>query len=141
MSNVPKNLTPEEIAEIGYDRTEVQTVPVILVTGVIIGFIVAVCIGCAIYYNSFREAALERVQLEPVSQDYLELQTREAKQLNSYATVDKASGTVRLPIEKAMALIVSESAPGAKWRFPVNSYPVKKPEDAAAAAPAAAPAK
>lgn len=140
MSNVPKNLTPEEIAELGYDRTEVQTVPVVVVTVAIIGFIVAVCVGCAIYYNSFRDAALERVQLEPVSKDYLDLQAREAQQLNSYATVDKATGTVRLPIEKAMALIVTEAAPGGKWRFPVNSYPVKKPEDAAAAAPAAAPA-
>lgn len=140
MSNTPKNLTPDEISELGFDRTEVQTVPVVVVTLAIVGFIVAVCIGCAIYYNSFRDAEVERLQLEPVSKDYVELQAREAKQLNTYATTDKATGTVRLPIDKAMSLIVAESAPGGKWRFPVNSYPVKKPEDAAAAAPAPVPA-
>ncbi len=143
MSNTPKNLTPEEISDLGFDRTEVQTIPVVVVTVVIVGFIVAVCVGCAIYYNSFRDAEVERVQLEPVSKDYVDLQAREAKQLNTYGTIDKTAGTVRLPIEKAMSLIVSESAPGGKWRFPVNSYPVKKPEDAAGAAapPVVAPAK
>jgi len=140
MSNhAPKNLTPEELAEIGFDRTEVQTLPVVVVTVVIVGFIVAVCVGCAIYYNSFRDAQVERLQLEPVSQDYVELQSREQKHLNTYGTIDKASGTIRIPIEKAMDLVVAESAPGAKWRFPTNDYAVKKPEDVAAvvAAPAA----
>jgi len=140
MSNQPpKNLTPEELAEMGFDRTEVQTVPVVVVTVVIVGFIVAVCIGCAIYYNSFRDAQVERLQLEPVSQDYVELQAREQKHLNTYGTIDKASGTIRIPIEKAMELVVAESAPGAKWKFPTNVYAVKKPEDVAAAAAAAAP--
>ena len=138
MSNAPKNLTPEEVAELGFDRTEVQTVPVLVVTVAIVGFIVAVCVGCAIYYNSFRDAAVERIQLEPVSKDYLDLQAREAQQLGTYGTINKAAGTVRLPIEKAMELVVAESAPGGKWKFPANPYPVKKPEDAAAAAPAAA---
>ena len=140
MSNhVPKNLTPEELAEMGFDRTEVQTVPVLLVTVVIVGFIVATCVGCAIYYNSFRDAQVERLQLEPVSQDYLELQSREQKDLNSYGTIDKATGTIRIPIDKAIDLVVAESAPGAKWKFPTTVYPVKKPEEVAAAA-AAAPA-
>lgn len=138
MSNAPKNLTPEEVAELGFDRTEVQTVPVLVVTVAIVGFIVAVCVGCAIYYNSFRDAAVERIQLEPVSKDYLDLQAREAQQLGTYVTINKAAGTVRLPIEKAMELVVAESAPGGKWKFPANPYPVKKPEDAATAAPAAA---
>lgn len=138
MSNAPKNLTPEEIAELGFDRTEVQTVPVLVVTVAIVGFIVAVCVGCAIYYNSFRDAAVERIQLEPVSKDYLDLQAREAQQLGTYGSINKAAGTVRLPIEKAMELVVAESAPGGKWKFPANPYPVKKPEDNAAAAPAAA---
>ncbi len=141
MSNhAPKNLTPEELAEMGFDRTEVQTIPVVVVTVLIVGFIVAVCIGCAIYYNSFRDAQVERLQLEPVSKDYVELQSREQKHLNTYGTIDKASGTIRIPIDKAMELVVAESAPGAKWKFPTNVYAVKKPEDvAAAAAPAPAP--
>ena len=142
MSNLaPKNLTPEELAEMGFDRSEVQTVPVVVVTVVIVGFIVAVCIGCAIYYNSFRDAQVERLQLEPVSQDYLDLQAREQKHLNSYGTIDKAAGIVRVPIEKAMDLVIAESAPGAKWKFPTNVYAVKKPEDVAAAAVAVTPAK
>lgn len=142
MSNsAPKNLTPEELAEMGFDRSEVQTVPVVVVTVVIVGFIVAVCIGCAIYYNSFRDAQVERLQLEPVSQDYLDLQAREQKHLNSYGTIDKAAGVVRVPIDKAMDLVVAESAPGAKWKFPTNVYAVKKPEDVAAAAVPVTPAK
>ena len=142
MSNLaPKNLTPEELAEMGFDRSEVQTVPVVVVTVVIVGFIVAVCIGCAIYYNSFRDAQVERLQLEPVSQDYLDLQAREQKHLNSYGTIDKAAGIVRVPIEKAMDLVIAESAPGSKWKFPTNVYAVKKPEDVAAAAVPVTPAK
>lgn len=142
MSNAPKNLTPEQIAELGFDRTEVQTVPVLVVTVAIVGFIVAVCVGCAIYYNSFRDAAVERIQLEPVSRDYLDLQAREAQQLGTYGKINKAAGTVRLPIEKAMELVVAESAPGGKWKFPTNPYPVKKPADTAAPAAASpGPAK
>lgn len=143
MSNAPKHLTPEEMAELGFDRAEVQTVPVIVVAAAIIGFIIASCVGCAIYYNSFRDAQVERRQLEPVSQDYIDLQARENKQLHSYGTIDKAAGVVRVPIDKAMELVIAESAEGGKWKFPVNSYPVKKPEDAAAAAatPTPAPAK
>ena len=80
--------TPEEVAELGFDRTEVQTVPVLVVTVAIVGFIVAVCVGCAIYYNSFRDAAVERIQLEPVSMDYLDLQAREAQQLGTYGTIN-----------------------------------------------------
>ncbi|MCX6605040.1 MAG: hypothetical protein NTV52_15765 [Acidobacteria bacterium] len=140
MSNhAPKHLTPEELAEMGFDRTEVQTVPVVVVATIIVGFIVASCVGCAIYYNSFRDTQVERLQLEPVSNDYIELQAREQKHLNSYGTIDKASGTIRVPIDKAMELVVAESAPGAKWKFPTNVYAVKKPEDVAAAAAAPPP--
>lgn len=143
MSKAHQQLSAAEIEALGYDRTEVETIPVVVVALAIIGFIIASMVGCAIYYYNYRDAQVEALQNTPVSAELLKLRAREDQHLNTYGTIDKPAGVVRLPIDKAMELIVTEAAPGGAWKFPTNTYAVKKPEDAAAlaAAEAAVPLK
>jgi len=93
--------------------------------------IVAVVIGGAVWllfqYFSAREAqpsfteyplAVEQPRLPPEPrlqtnprQDLLDLRAREDQVLNSYSWVDKNTGVVRIPIDRAMQLIVERGLP------------------------------
>ena len=54
-----------------------------------------------------------RLQLDEPA-DLRALREREAQHLNSYGWVDRASGTVHIPIERAMQLVLEEQGRGAK---------------------------
>jgi len=142
------NPTPKKqavTADLGYDRSEPLTAPILAnIVGILV--ILVVVIGAVtFYYNTYTERLVEERQLTPVSQDLLDLRAKEDQQLNSYGIADKAAGTVRLPLSRAMELVVAEAKAGTP-KYAVAPYAVKKAEDAAAApatpaAPAAAPAK
>jgi hypothetical protein len=128
-------------AALGYDRSEPLTLPILGNIVGVVAILVAVIVGVNFYYETYRERIIEEVQLTPVSQDLLDLRAKEEQMLNSYGIVDKAAGTVRLPVSRAMELIAAEAKEG-KLKYPTAPYAVKKAEDAAApAAAAAAPAQ
>lgn len=125
-------------AALGYDRSEPLIGPIILnIVGIIV-ILVVVIAGVTFYFDSYRGRIIEETQLTPVSQDLLDLRAKEDQMLNSYGIADKAAGTVRLPVSRAMQLVMQEAKDG-KSKFPTAAYAVRKPEDAAAAA--AAPAE
>jgi hypothetical protein len=126
-------------AEMGYDRSDPQILGVLGTTLAIVGTLVATMVGVNIYYQKYMDNLVQETVLEPVAQDLIDLREREAKQLHSYGMANKDTGTVRIPIERAMQLVASEAAEG-KTKYPTAAYAVKKPEDAAAAAGAATPA-
>ena len=51
-----------------------------------------------------------RLQVAP-AQDMAQLRAREDAQLNHYSWIDKETGTVRIPIERAMELIARRGLP------------------------------
>lgn len=131
-------------ADLGYDRSEPLTGPILLnIVGILV-ILAVVIVAVQFYYNTYVDRLVEAQQLTPVSQDLLDLRAKEDQQLNSYGIADKAAGTVRLPVSRAMELVLTEAKEG-KPKYPVAPYAVKKVEDAAAAAapaaPGAAPAK
>lgn len=137
------NPTPKKApvtADLGYDRSEPQIGPILVnIVGIIL--ILAVVIGAVhFYYETYHERIVEATQLTPVSQDLLDLRAKEDQALNSYGVADKAAGTVRIPLARAMELVLAEAKEG-KPKYPVAPYAVKKVEDAAAPAAPAAPAK
>jgi hypothetical protein len=71
---------------------------------------------------------------------YQELQAENAKKLQHYAWVDKAKGTVQIPIERAMELTIVEL--NSKKPAPAGpiATPAQSPPPAPAAPPAATPA-
>jgi hypothetical protein len=54
-----------------------------------------------------------RLQNTPLA-DYREFRAREDRVLSSYGWVDKEKGTVRIPIERAMELLVERGEPAAQ---------------------------
>jgi hypothetical protein len=133
------NLVPppkEDSLALGYDRSEPLTIPILL-NIVAIGIILAIVIGgVTFYFHAYRDRIIEETQLTPVSQDLLDLRAKENQALNSYGIADKAAGTVRVPVSRAMELVMAEAAAGTP-KYPTTPYAVKKIEDAVA--PAAAP--
>lgn len=143
MSNPVPN-KPVVNAELGYDRSEPHTVPILINIFSIIVILAVVIVGVTFYFDTFRERIIEETQLTPVSQDLLDLHAKEDQALHSYGIADKANGTVRLPVARAMELVIAEAKEG-KSKFPTAAYAVKKVEDtpapAAPANPETAPAK
>jgi len=124
-------------AELGYDRSEPLTIPILLnIVGIIV-ILVVVIAGVTFYFNTYRDRIIEETQLTPVSQDLLDLRAKEDQQLNSYGIADKAAGTVRVPVSRAMELVIAEAAAGSP-KYSVAPYVVKKVEDAVAAPAASA---
>jgi hypothetical protein len=113
--------------------------------GAIVGFgigsivlLVITILALQSYFNKiWQEAVYEKV-LAPPSEQLLELHRREDWLLTHYSWADKAKGTVRIPVNRAMELFAQEAAAG-KLFYPAKSYPPKK--DDAAGPAAAAPAK
>jgi hypothetical protein len=65
-----------------------------------------------------------------------ELEAENAKKLQNYAWVDKAKGTLQIPIERAMELAIVEL----NSKKPTAAGPIATPAPSPAAAPAASPA-
>jgi hypothetical protein len=126
-------------AELGYDRSEPLTVPVIINIVAIVVILVVVIAGVTFYFNTYRDRIIVETQLTPVSQDLLDLRSKEDQALNSYGIADKAAGTVRIPVSRAMDLVLTEAKEG-KFSYPTAPYAVKKVEDVAAPATPADPA-
>ncbi len=57
-----------------------------------------------------REAQVYDSVLNSSAKDYKEIMARDTQILNSYGYVDKAKGIVHIPVERAMELLVEESA-------------------------------
>ena len=116
-------------SEPGYEVTDISSggvglVAVMLVLGLILCSIVA-----ALYYQALsihtqrREGAIlppiptterkfpaPRLQTHP-AEDLASLQAREEKQLTGYGWVDREKGVVRIPIDRAMGLLVERGLP------------------------------
>lgn len=92
----------------GFDSGEPK-VRYIAVAGVALFVVLAaIILGVQWYYDTVHEQQVFVKQLEPVSQDLKALHAREEAGLTQYRYVDRAKGTVRLPIQRAMELIVKE---------------------------------
>jgi hypothetical protein len=65
-----------------------------------------------------------------------ELEAENAKKLQNYAWVDKAKGTLQIPIERAMELAIVEL----NSKKPTAAGPIETPAPSPAASPAASPA-
>ena len=107
MSNPDKNTKPVS-AELGYDRSEPLTIPILLnIVGIVV-ILAVVIAGVTYYFNAYRDRIIVETQLTPVSQDLLDLRAKEDQLLNSYGIADKAAGTVRVPVSRAMELVLAE---------------------------------
>ena len=115
----------------------VGTIITLVVTGLAVQF----------YYDRYKEDQVQNKVLTVDNDALKNLRATEQQELTSYGYTDKENGAVRIPVERAMELLIQESAAG-KVKYPTTPYAVKTPEQLAAggapvqggAAPAPAPA-
>ena len=123
----------------GFDHTEPQSMAIL---GFGIGsalLLILTIFALEQYFNKiWQEAVYEKV-LAPPSEQLKDLHYREDWYLTHYSFTDKKSGVVRIPLDQAMDKFVKEAAEGKLFYPAKNTLP--KPEEPAAAAAAAAPAK
>ena len=111
----------------GFDEAEPQALWLLaLGLGTIIT-LVSVMLAVEWYYDRVNEEVTYEKQLAPVSEDLRALRSDEDLRLHTYGYMNKERTEVRIPIERAMELVIADRAAGI---FP-------KP----VAAPPAAPAK
>jgi hypothetical protein len=75
--------------------------------GTIILFVVIVALQALFYTEEKRE--FERKVLNQVPEELASLRAKQVENLNAYRWVEKASGVVAIPIDRAMQIIVSEA--------------------------------
>ena len=101
---------PEPIqSNAGYEEKDAN-VRAILVTAIVSVVVIAlIVVALYRYFISTREEVYQQQVLQTVSRDLLELTRLEDSVLSSYELLDSINGTYRVPIERAMELLVEES--------------------------------
>lgn len=111
-SNPIKALTPEEAIEIGYERSEPNALKIGALTVLIVLTIVVTCYAVYYWYIGQLEYTRHMEVEVPVWQELKDVRAAETERLTQYKYLDKSKGTVTLPIEKSMELLVKEAAEG-----------------------------
>src|SRR6202167_5345148 len=129
-----KEVIPADPHE-GFDRAEPSAGAI---TAFMIGSLILLVLTILAIQQYFdhiwNEAVYEKV-LAPPSEQLREVRGRDDWNLTHYLYMDKASGQVRIPLERAMELNLQDAAAG-KTFYPAKAT-VPKKEEPAAATPAA----
>jgi hypothetical protein len=132
----------------GFDRDEPSAGAIALFAVGSLFLLVLTILAIQQYFDHiWNEAVYEKV-LAPPSEQLKEVRGRDDWNLTHYMYMDKAAGQVRIPVDRAMELILQDAAAG-KTFYPAKATVPKKEEPAVAppapgatpgAAPGAAPA-
>lgn len=125
--------------DVGYDPAEPSGRPLFLLTAIAAVAVVIAVASVTAYFNYVHDGAVQERELAPAAENLVSLHQREDKQLYSYQVLDRAKGTVQLPIDRAMELVIKESGEG-KLPFPQKAMPVTTDVAPAPAGTPAAPA-
>jgi hypothetical protein len=107
-----EHLTPEEAELVGYERTEPDARRIALLTVTIVVSIIVVCLFVYWWYVLERERAFFREFQQPVWQTLKDVRAYETERLTQYKYIDKAKGSVQLPIDRAIELYAKEASEG-----------------------------
>ncbi|WP_031500999.1 hypothetical protein [Bryobacter aggregatus] len=127
-SNAYEHLTPEQAEAVGYERTEPNAIKIGFITFVIVLTIIGSCLTVYYWYIGQLEYTRHLEVEVPIWQELREVRAGETERLTQYKYIDKAKGTVQLPIERAMQLLVQEANAG-KTFYGGNSAAVKPHEE------------
>jgi hypothetical protein len=108
----------------GFDRHEPRSGLLALVSAAVVALLIVLVVGVYWYYV----VAYERIEYEQYtgveSKQLQAIRDREEEHLHRYSYIDKEKGIVRLPIDRAIDLVVSEAQQG-KLFHNTNTYPAK----------------
>jgi len=132
-----KEIIPADPRE-GFDRGEPSAAAI---AGFAIGslLLLVLTIGAIQQYfdHIWSQAVYEKI-LAPPSEQLREVRGRDDWNLTHYMYMDKPSGQVRIPVDRAMELILADAAAG-KTFYPAKATVPKKEEPALAVPAPAAP--
>ncbi len=115
----------EHSVNAGYEESDAR-VGFIAWSGVgIVVFLIVTILAVQVYFDSLKNQQEFVKLLEPVSEDYRNLRAREDAELYSYKYMDREKGIVRLPIQRAMDLVLSEAQAGKPF-YPTAPQRVKE---------------
>jgi len=100
--------TPTPQPSPGYDTSEPRARTIALFGLATLVLLAVIILALQWYVDYARERQIFVRQLEPVAEDLRTLRAREDAELNSYAYVDREKGLVRLPVRRAMELLIRE---------------------------------
>lgn len=120
-ANPIKALTPEEALIVGYERSEPNALKIGALTVVIVVTIVATCYAVYYWYVGQLEYTHHMEMEIPIWQEYKDVRAYETQRLTQYKFIDKAKGSVQLPIERSMDLLIQEASAGKSFYGGTNS--------------------
>lgn len=94
----------------GYEKRDVNIFMVIGFTVVFVALLIVILIFLVDYFVEAKEEMIFETQLQPESVDLKSLITAEQEELTSYKILDTERGIYRIPIDRAMELLVKESS-------------------------------
>jgi len=94
---------------IGYEKRDVNTRVIVLVSIISIVFVAVVLVILNDYYTFSKEKALYERVYNVESNQLREIRAAEQQKLNNYEVLDAEKGVYRIPLERAMELYVQEN--------------------------------
>ncbi len=119
--NPIKALTPEEALIVGYERSEPNALQIGGLTVVIVLAILATCFAVYYWYVGQLEYTRHMEMEIPIWQEYKDVRAYETQRLTQYKFIDKTKGSVQLPIERSMDLLIQEANNGKTFYGGTNS--------------------
>lgn len=94
----------------GYEKRDLSTKKVLFwgIAGVVI--VVIILIALVEYFILVKEDYYHELVEKPRSEELMKLRERENEELNSYKLLDEEKGIYRIPIKRAMELVVEEDS-------------------------------
>ncbi len=111
-SNAQENTAEALADEVGYERSEPNAIKIAIVTALIVFTIIASCYAVFFWYVGQLEYTRHNEVEVPIWQDLKDVRSAETERLTQYKFIDKAKGSVQLPIERSMELLVQEANAG-----------------------------
>ena len=117
----------------GFDEAEPQALWILVIGLGTIVTLVGIMFAVEWYFDRVNEEITYEKQLAPISEDLKELRSDEDLRLHTYGYINKGKTEIRIPIERAMDLVISERAAGIMPKAivpPVTPAGSPKPETA-----------
>jgi hypothetical protein len=130
-----KEIIPADPRE-GFDRAEPSAGAIVVFAVGSLVLLVITILAIQQYFDHIWSQAVYEKILAPPSELLHEVRGRDDWNLTHYMYLDKPSGQVRIPIDRAMELNLQDAAAG-KTFYPAKATVPKKEEPAVAAAPVA----
>ncbi len=100
----------KETNNAGYEKRDVNIFMVIGVSVLLIVLLIVILVFLIDYFVESKEQMIYAAQLQPESADLNSLLVAEEEELTSYKILDMERGVYRIPIDRAMELLVKEAS-------------------------------